>query len=251
MPNKNPWWQGLECSYCINPASSEDHIPPRSLYKNKGKGLDLVVVPSCEECRKKTTKDDEFFKVALIKAAGDTNEVSKEHSIGSVKRALDRSVKLRTKLGRQTVIFDLVTESGIITGKQIKAIKMNEEDWRRIQVVLIRIVRGLNHRLSEWQAKYDDHHYKIIDFESKDGKNILTNEDIMSTVKSAKTIELGDKNVCLVKVVRYKSVENAHLWIFEFYESKRFFVFALPRDYSENIIRKSGGRLISRSGIIF
>ncbi len=249
--NKQPWWQGMQCAYCPDTASSEDHIPPRCLYGNRGKGLPLVVVPSCEVCRQKSTKDDEFFKTLLVKAAGDTNPVSKSHLLGSVGRAMKRLViGLGPKIANQTVEFDLLTESGIYTGDQMLAIKIGDEDWRRIQVVLIRIVRGLNYRFSKWKERYDDHWYSVVDFESEDGRKILNNRSIMEPLQKAKTIALGDEQVCKAKVVRYETVKNAHLWSFEFFGRKRFFVLALPRQYAEGIVRRRGDKFMSPSGIL-
>ncbi len=229
-------------------ADSEDHIPPRSMY---AKGTpDLVTVPSCGDCRRKYSKDDELFKTLMVTAASRMNPVAKEHFLGSVGRALKRLVGLGPKIAAQTVQFDLLTQSGILTGEQMPAISICDEDWRRIQVVLIRIARGLNYRLSKWQKRYDNHLYDVVDFESEDGKKMLVTEGIMSTVRANKAITMGDSRVCKVIVVPFTTVENAHLWLFEFYERKRFFVLATTSERAKEVVQRRQAKFVSPSGII-
>lgn len=245
---KQPWWFGMQCAYCPNIADSEDHIPPRSLY---AKGTpNLVTVPSCGDCRRKYSMDDEWFKTLMVTVASRMSPVAESHFLGSVGRALKRLVGLGPKIARQTVQFDLLTESGILTGQKMPAISISDEDWRRIQVVLIRIARGLNYRFSEWKKRYDDHLYNVVDFESEDGQKILATDDIMSTVRKNKAIEMGDPRVCKAIVVPFATVENAHLWLFEFYERKRFFVLVFTNERAKDAALRRQAQLISPSGII-
>lgn len=238
----------MQCTYCPKMADSEDHVPPRSLY---AKGTpNLVTVPSCGDCRRKYSMDDEWFKTLMVTVASRMNPVAESHFLGSVGRALKRLVGLGPKISRQTVRFDLLTKSGIYTGQQMPAISISDEDWRRIQVVLIRIARGLNYRFSKWQKRYDDHLYNVVDFESDDGRKILATQDIMSTVQKNKVIEMGNARVCKAIVVPFATVENAHLWLFEFYERKRFFVLVTPKERAYEAIRRRQTKLVSPSGIM-
>lgn len=238
----------MQCAYCEKIADSEDHIPPRSLYV-KGT-TDLLTVPSCGDCRRKYSMEDEWFKTLMVTVASRMNPVAKEHFLGSVGRALKRLVGLGPKIVRQTVNFDLLTQTGIFTGQQMPAINVEDEDWRRIQVVLIRIARGLNYRFSEWKERYDDHLYNVVDFESPDGKKILAMEEIMSTVRKNKAITLGDGRVCKAIVVPFTGVENAHLWLFEFYERKRFFVLVTPKERAMASMQRRRSKFMSPSGIL-
>lgn len=235
----------MQCAYCLNLADSEDHIPPKSLYAGKATSY-IARVPSCGDCRRKFDKEDEFFKILHAHAAGEGNPISKDLLFGSVARALENSPGLRKKFASQTVSFELLTKSGISTGKHARAIKMTDADWRRIQVVLIRFARALNYRLSGWKKRYDNHVYTIVDFESDDGRNLLANEEIMSPIRAAKAITIGHPDVCKIKVIALGTLENAHLWLFDFYGRKRFFLFTTPRERLQVIAKRNG----SRSGII-
>src|SRR5438309_918942 len=55
--------KGLPCVYCRRPATTKDHVPPRSLFPA---GVQLITVPCCEECRKIQSKDDEYIRLALV-----------------------------------------------------------------------------------------------------------------------------------------------------------------------------------------
>lgn len=244
---KLPWWHGMQCAYCNNVADSEDHIPPRSLYAKATPNL--VTVPSCGDCRRKYPKDDEFFRTILVTTASRMNPVAEELFRGSVGRALKRFVGLGPKIASQTVRFDLLTESGIFTGKKMPAITISNEDWRRIQVVLIRIARGLNYRFSKWKQRYDNHAYNVIDFESEDGKKMLAMKSLMSTARANKVIALGDGRVCKAIFVP-STVDNVHLWLFEFYERKRFFVLATTRERVKESAQRRQSKFMSPSGII-
>lgn len=235
----------MQCAYCPNLADSEDHIPPKAMYGGKATSY-IARVPSCGDCRRKFDKEDEFFKILHVHAAGDGNPISKDLLFGSVARALQNSAGLKRKFASQTVSFPLLTKSGIFTGKHARAIEMSDEDWRRIQVVLIRFARALNYRYSEWKKRYDNHLYSIADFESEDGQKILANEGIMSTVRAAKTIIMGHPDVCRIKIIALSTLDNAHLWVFEFYGHKRFFLLVTPKERLKDIMK----RRASPSGIL-
>lgn len=211
---------------------------------------DLVTVPSCGDCRRKYSMDDEWFKTLMVTVASRMNPVAERHFLGSVGRALKRLVGLGPKIDRQTVQFDLFTSSGIFTGQRMPAISIGDDDWRRIQVVLIRIARGLNYRFSGWKSRYDDHLYSVVDFESKDGQKILASKEIMDTVRKNKVIEMGDPRVCRAIVVPFATVENAHLWLFEFYERKRFFVLVFTRERALEATKRKQTKFMSPAGII-
>lgn len=237
----------MQCTYCEMVADSEDHVPPRSMY-TKGTG-DLIKVPCCADCRKKFSKHDELFVTFMVHAAGDSNPVSKERLFGSVSRAMNRLVGIGPKIKQQTVSFDLLTESGIYTGKKLQAIDVSDADWKRIQLVLIRFVRALHFHMSKRTKRLDDGAYLVIDFESEDGRKIRAREKFMSAFRSARTLNLVDGNVCKVKIVEVTGVD-ARIWLFEFYGRKRFIVIANTMEWARESNKRRQARFVSPSGIL-
>lgn len=62
-----------KCIYCgAAEATTRDHIPPKSLY-GKPRPSGLITVPSCEDCNRGFSLDDEYFRtvLALKEKAGD------------------------------------------------------------------------------------------------------------------------------------------------------------------------------------
>src|SRR5260370_9132685 len=54
------------CTYCPNPATTEDDIPPKCLFsKPRPSPSSLVKVPSCWPCNNRASKDDQYFMVRL------------------------------------------------------------------------------------------------------------------------------------------------------------------------------------------
>ena len=57
---------GERCTYCPNPATTDDHVPPKGLFSEPLPGpSSLITVPACESCNPGSSKDDEYFKVYL------------------------------------------------------------------------------------------------------------------------------------------------------------------------------------------
>lgn len=53
------------CAYCGAPATTKDHIPPKSLLA-KPYPDNLITVPSCATCNNGASKDDEYFRNTLL-----------------------------------------------------------------------------------------------------------------------------------------------------------------------------------------
>ncbi len=65
----------LQCTYCERFSDEEDHVPPRTLFP-KPRPANLVEVPSCSECNRLASTDDEYFRtfVGLRSDVEDTVE---------------------------------------------------------------------------------------------------------------------------------------------------------------------------------
>jgi len=64
------------CAICgENPATTRDHIPPKSIYPSPiPNDMNLHVVPACLECNGGGSKDDEQFKLLIGIATGEFRE---------------------------------------------------------------------------------------------------------------------------------------------------------------------------------
>ncbi|HEY3790114.1 MAG TPA: hypothetical protein VGL71_14740 [Urbifossiella sp.] len=57
--------QNRPCAYCaVGRETTDDHVPPKNLFGDP-KPKDLITVPCCEECRRPTTKVDEYFRLKI------------------------------------------------------------------------------------------------------------------------------------------------------------------------------------------
>jgi hypothetical protein len=88
------------CVYCGSSEKlSKDHIPPKCLY-SKPYPANLITVPSCEACRKKTTLDDEYFRYVYVQK----RELAGHPDVKKLKTILDTSLKRTENAGFQKMI---------------------------------------------------------------------------------------------------------------------------------------------------
>ncbi|HEY9826876.1 MAG TPA: hypothetical protein V6D19_15665 [Stenomitos sp.] len=136
QPKKNG-----RCAYCaeIRPLTN-DHIPPQNLFP-KPRSSDLITVPCCETCQAGWSKDDEYFRAAILSSAKVSEGSLAQGAIDSLGRSLRRKEQKgfsRTIL-RSIKEVEIVTEAGILLGKE----PVFQLDIERIGRVAQRIIRGL------------------------------------------------------------------------------------------------------------
>ena len=128
------------CIYCqVNPATTNDHVPPKGLFKEP-RPSNLITVPACFECNASFQKDDEYFlTIALDIYASQT-----EDGAGIVKKQL-RSMRRRESRGKWKPLLntlmpvELRSKAGLILGNSV-AIRI---DTNRLAKTVNRIIRGL------------------------------------------------------------------------------------------------------------
>jgi len=151
--------------------------------------------------------------------------------VSKIAQAFSRLVGLKARLTAQTVSFDLLTKSGIFTGEEMKAIEISNEDWRRIQVFLIRVVRGLYYFFKDGKDKYDHHIYSVVDYESSDGKKILAPDtELFNLARDARTNNIVDGRVLKAVIVPIQNTDNEHVWILNFYNRKTFCILSIQEE---------------------
>src|SRR6266487_5362893 len=77
------------CVYCgKEPGTTNDHVPPKSLFPEPRPKM--VKVPCCEACRKRQSKDDEYFKIMTVMRRDVVHEPFVQTVVDSVYRGLAR-----------------------------------------------------------------------------------------------------------------------------------------------------------------
>jgi hypothetical protein len=86
-----------DCVYCqAAPATSGDHVPPKSLFRDEDKAkLQLVKVPACDACNNGNSTNETRFRdvIALMSGPADAKEVYE-----AFVRSLDHETSKRKKI---------------------------------------------------------------------------------------------------------------------------------------------------------
>jgi hypothetical protein len=130
------------CAYCGEYCpTSRDHVPPKNLFP-KPRTADLITVPACERCHSGSSKDDDYFRAALL-----TSELLEGHP--GAERVIDELMRsLGKRKGRQFIRLlassiekvDAWSPQGSVYLGKKDAFRI---DRPRITAVLRRIIRGL------------------------------------------------------------------------------------------------------------
>jgi hypothetical protein len=130
------------CAYCgeYGP-TSRDHVPPKNLFP-KPRTADLITVPACESCHSGSSKDDDYFRAALLTSEFLEGNAEAERAIDELMRSLGGR-KGRGFIGLLASSIEKVDlwspQGSIYLGKR-DAFRI---DRQRITAVLSRIIRGL------------------------------------------------------------------------------------------------------------
>lgn len=128
------------CTYCGKPeAKTADHIPPACLFPSP-RPSDLVTVPSCLDCNKGASKDDEYFRMMLVMRR-DVTHPAIPKLLDAVHRGLGKPRKrgmLHGLLRSIRPVF-VKTPTGLYVGRD----EAYDVDLERLGRVADRIVKGL------------------------------------------------------------------------------------------------------------
>jgi hypothetical protein len=132
---------GIICAYCgAGAPNTNDHIPPKNLF-SKPLPEDLLTVPCCERCRRGWSKDDEYFRIALLTSSNLADVPSVQPVIDSIFRSLRRPQArgLARLVETSLVEIEQRTKGGIVAGT-VPAFKVQRP---RLERVGGRIIRAL------------------------------------------------------------------------------------------------------------
>ena len=129
------------CIYCGSKENmTVDHIPPKNLFPEP-RPADMLTVPCCKKCNESFSKDDEYFRTALVSHAS----VCSDPNVQIVNEKLFRSVRRPEAAGLARAIYnslrvvEIKSPGGICLG--ISPVMVVSSD--RINRVINRIARGL------------------------------------------------------------------------------------------------------------
>ncbi|OGH15254.1 MAG: hypothetical protein A2860_02380 [Candidatus Levybacteria bacterium RIFCSPHIGHO2_01_FULL_37_33] len=159
------------CYLCQAPATTFDHIPPKSLFPKdfQYKG---VKVPACKSCNNATSKDDEYLRdcFAMTGWNKEARQVFLEGVRPSYLRpyAMMHQVTKHQKILNSMAKIDIKSPSGIFLRK-VTAMKMKSD---RVENALKKIVKGLHfHR---YKKSIPDNYTLKVYFQPTDiGLNLL------------------------------------------------------------------------------
>lgn len=127
------------CAYCGKKRfATRDHIPPRNIFP-KPRSSDLITVPCCEKCRRGWSKDDEYFRNAILLqvSAYDPHSPWEQKMLDSLSRP--QSKGLLREHARELTGRQVTNENGIL----LPQFSVFEPILGRLNRVAERIIRGL------------------------------------------------------------------------------------------------------------
>lgn len=130
------------CAYCgeYGP-TSRDHVPPKNLFP-KPRTADLITVPACERCHSGSSKNDDYFRAALLTSELLEGNPEAKRVINELMRSLAgrKGRKFIRLLASSIEKTDTWSPQGYIYLGKKDAFRI---DRPRITAVLHRIIRGL------------------------------------------------------------------------------------------------------------
>lgn len=132
---------GIICAYCgAGAPETADHIPPKNLF-SKPFPENLLTVPCCKRCQKGWSKDDEYFRIALLSSSNLADVPAVQPVIDTIFRSFRRPQArgLARLVETSLVEIEQRTEEGIIAGT-VPAFKVQ---GHRLERVGGRIIRAL------------------------------------------------------------------------------------------------------------
>jgi hypothetical protein len=133
----------MSCAYCGGPEETRDHVPPKGIFAGLPKNQ-LITVPSCWACNNGESKDDDYFRQAMV--AMETIEGATVPA--PVVETIQRAVRRAEKEGRRTPLHALARSARKVwfwaEGASSAQLKTAVDiEWPRVRRTALRIARGL------------------------------------------------------------------------------------------------------------
>lgn len=224
------------CTFCGEPATTKDHVPPKSLFKTSPPD-NLITVPACLSCNHDASQDDEWFRNYLISDDRIRNHPESKELNKALERSLQRpqSIGLQEFMDRNLKRFPLMTESGLYYGEGTAL----DNDFTRESRVLIRIMKGLyyhelqkHHPIANVNSVYSSNKVYSPDAKVREERrnaileliNDLKNEPIRTIGQDVFSYKWGVAN----------DNPNATFWVLVFFKTIPFSIISVPRQQGES-----------------
>jgi hypothetical protein len=192
------------CYFCGAKATSNDHLPPDTIFDDP-KPSNLITVPSCDLHNSKQSKDDEYFGI-IIKTASAKNPIAEKLIRTKVVNGFKRRPKLLFALLKKSREVEVVTPAGLIVGKAHAL----EYEHDRIVSVVTRITKGFYLKFCEKRLP-DNYFVRVLPINPKLDPKII---EVMDTVP-IHTIATG---IFAFSFWQEPSDPNFTAWFFWFYD---------------------------------
>jgi hypothetical protein len=213
------------CAYCgENKEITDDHIPPKNLF-SKPRPSNLITVPSCLDCNRGMSKDDEYFRLNLVLRENVPQSPEGEQLFQSILRGFFRpeSKRFKNELFSRIGETELIIEPNIYIGKS----PAYDVDLNRLTNVTNRIIKGLffyetKERVSD---EYEVKSFAVSGFQPSAYEKVKKIIDIL-ICRPAKYI--GKKEIFTYWHFQAEDNPSITVWLLLFFKTTSFLGFTIP-----------------------
>lgn len=146
------------CYFCGLPATSKEHVPPKSFFPKKGNKdyrRNLIKVPSCDLHNSDKSKDDEYVRALLVGVSKTINS-SKNKDLISLRDSVIRSMTRNPSI-IQLVLRNPTPPIRLGTGAEIPEKVLVDYDIERVKNIFESISKGIyfHHKRSTWTGQVE------------------------------------------------------------------------------------------------
>ncbi len=232
------------CIYCGSQEKiTKEHVIPRGVFPEGYTVSNPIIVPACQLCNNRYSKDEEFFRNFITTITSDRSKDADKVFNSSVRRSIRRMPNIGRRMTSLMEEVELISAHGIYIGQRTK-INIPPEDWQRYDNVINKIVRGLFYHQTnriipeDYCARSFWGHLNEIGQIKKEFLDALNN------------IPKWNKDNHPIFVYGYGIVNDTSqsVWATFFYDSLFFLSFIITHDHAENLDNKTKkSKLISAS----
>ena len=206
------------CIYCgKRSGSTEDHVPPRSLFP-KPRPSNLVKVPACRECNAGFSDDDEMLALFICLQAGMVGKWQSElHE--KVKRAVQKNRRFQRILQQASPDIPVLAPDGSI----LEFVRLLSWTALPVKSSLERIVIGLAYH--HYGIRVHESGYTKISIEPRETINC---PEIVDVLQHCKFSSIGHEHEFEYRHGRATDSPFATVWEFVIYRAFHFVAFTIP-----------------------